>query len=95
MEVIYKPLAANSIDKLVDWIDAQNLEGSGIKWFEKLDKKIRTIAKSQAKLALCKHPSLARYKYSCFTFNDWVIAYRVTKTKFEVCRFILGSRLVY
>jgi len=30
MQVIYKPRAANSIDKLVAWMDTQNIEGSGI-----------------------------------------------------------------
>ncbi len=40
MEIIYKPRAAKIIDGVVDWIESQNTEGSGSRWFDKLDGKI-------------------------------------------------------
>ncbi len=95
MEVIYKTRAAKAIDKVVDWLDAQNTEGSGVNWFERLDDKIQKLAHSKVKLAVCKNPLLARFSYRCFTYNNWIVAYRITAKHFEVCRFIWGAKLNY
>lgn len=93
MEVIYKPRAINDVGKVIDWVESQNTPGSGERWFNRLDELINKLAKAKAKFALCKHPSLAKFNYRCYTYNDWVIAFRQTDTKFEVCRFIWGARL--
>ncbi len=93
MEVLYKPRAVSDIEKVIDWVESQNTENSGERWFGKLDKAINRLARSKAKFAVCKHPSLAKFKYRCYTYNNWVIVFRTTDTTFEVCRFIWGARL--
>jgi hypothetical protein len=93
VEVVYKPRAAKVIIRVADWIDSQNQPGSGKKWFYKLDERLTRLAKSKAKFAICKHPSLAKFKYRCFPFHDWIIAFRISGDRFEVCRFIWGARL--
>ncbi len=93
MEVIYKPRASKIIDGVIDWVEKENTAGSGARWFDKLDAKINALAKSKAKFAVCKHPSLAKFNYRCYAYNDWIIAFRISENKFEVCRFIWGKRL--
>jgi hypothetical protein len=95
MKVVYKPSALRTIDSTVAFIESKNTIGSGDRWVEKFAEQISLIAKSTAKFAPCKAPSLARYKYSCYTYKGWVIAFRATPKKFEVCRIIWGAYLNY
>ena len=93
MEVVYKPRAAKVIEEVAAWVESRNTEGSGARQFDKLDEKIISLANSKAKFAICKHSSLAKFNYRCYTYKDWVIAFCTTDKKFEVCRFISGARL--
>lgn len=93
MKVVYKYRAAKVIEKAAEWVEQRNTPGSGERWFARLDETIHALANSKAKLALCKHPSLAKFNYRCYTYNNWIIAFRVSKNMFEVCRFIWGKRL--
>lgn len=93
MEVVYAHRAVLAIEKVAQWVEEKNTEGSGERWFDKLDLVIHSLAESKAKLAECKHPSLARYKYRCYTYKNWVIAFRITDKRLEVRRFIWGAQL--
>ena len=93
MELIIKPRASNAIRKVASYVEEQNTTGSGTRWYDKVIAEISALAKSKAKLALCKNPSLSRFHYRCYTYNEWIIGYRISETKFEVCRFIWGPRL--
>jgi len=93
MKVVYKLRAKKAIAKVAEYIESQNTEGSGERWTEKLALKIESLARSKARFAPCRNSSLARLKYSCFAYDDWIIAFRMSEKKFEVCRFIYGPRL--
>ena len=93
MQVVINKRALNAIIKVALFIENLNTPGSGDRWAEKIKTEIHALARSKAKIGFCKHPSLAKFKYRCYNYKDWVIAYRFTDTKFEVCRFIYGSRL--
>ena len=75
------------------FVESINTTGSGDRWLDKIEKIIFRLAASKAKFAICKHPSWAKFSYRCYASKDWVIAFRVKENEFEVCRFILGSRL--
>ncbi|MEO8088230.1 MAG: hypothetical protein ABI763_15525 [Bacteroidota bacterium] len=93
MDIIVRKRALNAILKTALFVETLNTPGSGARWAEKLKSVITSLAKSKAKFSLCKHPSLAKFKYSCYVFKDWMIAFRIHEKEFEVCRFIHGSRL--
>ena len=93
MDIVIKLRAMNAMEKVAAYVEETNTSGSGNRWLDKVKTEIYTLAKSKAKLALCKNPSRARVYYRCYTYNDWIIAYRISETKFEVCRFIWGPRL--
>lgn len=95
MVVVYKQRAKNAILKTTLRIEANNTAGSGNRWFNKLDTFIHSIASAKAEYGLCKAPMLAKYKYSCYTYGNWVIAFKIKGNNFEVCRFIFGKRLKY
>ncbi len=95
MKVVYKARAKNAIVKVAIFVESQNTSGSGELWFEKLDDFIHAFANSKAKFQICKDPSLASYRYHCFVYKNWIIAFKFNEHSFEVCRFILGKRLNY
>jgi hypothetical protein len=93
MKIVYKAGARKAIAKVAEYVESLHTEGSGERWAAKLTSMIESLAKSKAKFGLCNHASLAKFNYSCYTYNDWVIVFKVTHEKFEVRRFILGSHL--
>jgi plasmid stabilization system protein ParE len=93
MKVVYKLRARNAIVRVAEYIERQNTTGSGDRWVDRLAEMIDLLAKSKAEFAVCRHPSLAKFGYRCYAYNDWIIAFRITGEKFEICRFIYGPRL--
>ena len=94
MKIIYKPRARESIAKVAEYIEGINTAGSGNRWAAKLTARIESLAKSKAKFALCAHRSLAKYSYSCYTYNDWVIAFKIEGNEFVVYQIVRGSILL-
>ena len=96
MNVQVNKRASNAIRKVAQWVNKKNTEGAGERWFENLVKELEHLAVIKVKQSVCKDPSLARYKYRCFTHKDkWVVAYKIKGNKFIVYRFIYGPWLDY
>jgi hypothetical protein len=96
MNVKLNKRATNAIRKVIRWIDKENTEGAGNRWFENLAKELEHLAAIKVQYAICRDPSLARYKYSCFTHKDkWIVAYKIERERFVVYRFIYGPWLDY
>jgi hypothetical protein len=94
VKVIIKKRAQNNLRKVAKWIAEQNFPDTGVKWLDEFNETIGAIAKSGVKLAICKHPSLARYQYRCITYKQkWVIAYKITPATITIYKFMLGSKL--
>ena len=95
MKIVYKTAALKTIDSAAAFVESKNTEGSGDRWVEKFAEEISSLAKSTAQFPLCKAPQLAKWNYRCFTYKNWVIAFKISDKKFEVCRIIWGSNLNY
>ena len=93
MVIEIRKRAMNSIENTAEYVESINTLGAGDRWIEKIKAQIISLANSKAKFAICKNLSLAKFNYRCYIYKDWVIAFRVTDKKFEVCRFIWGARL--
>lgn len=93
MDIVIKQRAMHSMENAAAYVEGLNTAGSGSRWLDKVKEEIETLARSKTKLALCKHASLAKFKYRCFFYHDWVVAYRISNEQLEVCRFIWGARL--
>jgi hypothetical protein len=96
MTLEYRKRAYNSIRKLANWVEKENTEGAGERWFQNLRNQLNHLAAIKVRHAICKDPSLAKYKYRCFTHKDkWIVAYKVKGDQFIVYRFIYGPWLDY
>ena len=93
MKIIVKQRALNSIINAAQYVENLNTIGSGERWMNKLEAKIILLASAKVKVAFCNHPWLSKYKFRCLPWKDWIIVYRISETKFEVCRFIYAPLL--
>jgi hypothetical protein len=93
VKVVLRKRAINALLKAADFVESVNTPGSGARWLAKVKREFYSLAESKAKFAICKHHSLAKLNYRCYVYNEWVIAFRITESEFEVCRFLRGSRL--
>lgn len=82
-----------AIDDIADFVESKNTKGSGARYALKFKSAIEKIAQPGLQYALCDHPVLAAYKYSCRNFNDWVIAFRIENNVLIVYEIIHGSLL--
>jgi len=96
MTVQYNKRAYNAMRKVARWVESENTEGAGTRWYDNLRKEIDHWASIKVKQAICKDPKLAKFEYRCFTHKDrWIVAYKILKDEFVVYRFIYGPWLDY
>jgi hypothetical protein len=87
------PKAMRVIDAIANFVESKNTKGSGARYALKFKSAIEKLALPNVQYALCNHPVLAAYKYSCGHFNDWVIAFRIEGDRLIVYEIIHGSLL--
>jgi len=87
------PKALRVIDGIADFVESKNTKGSGKRYAIKFKVAIKKLALSNVQFAICNHPVLAAFKYSCSHFNDWVIAFRIQNNELTVYEIIHGSLL--
>ena len=84
MVIEIKRRAMDTIVETALYVESLNTHGSGARWMETIEQEIRKIALSKAKFAICRNPSLAKFKYRCVSYKGWIIAFRISTEKFEV-----------
>jgi len=93
MRIVVKKRARNAMIKAALFVEKINTEHSGDRWLGKVYSKIISLSKAKANYALCRHTSLSKFKYSCISYGKWIIVFRMSTDKLEICRFIYGPRL--
>jgi hypothetical protein len=94
MKVVIKKRAFNTITKTAEWLEHQNTSGASERWLDKVYDFVESYAKKNVQYAICQNEKLAKWMYSCITYQDnWVIAFKSSNDAFVVCRFVHASRL--
>ena len=93
MKIIIEAEAQETINDIAELIDGVNTPGAGERWTDRILDFIISYAQPQAKYALCHNADLAAELFSCITYNNWVIVFRMDKNAFKVCQIIHGSLL--
>jgi len=93
LKIIISKRALNVIDAISDFVESKNTPGSGARYALKFKAAIEKLAVPDVEYALCPHPLLAAYKFSCSYFNDWVIAFRIQNSELIIHDIIHGSLL--
>ncbi len=93
MRVAIKADAQNTINEIAELIDGINTPGAGDRWVDRILDFIIDYAQPNVQYALCNSNELAEDLFSCITFNNWVIVFRIEDDMFNVYHIIHGSLL--
>ena len=93
MEIEIRAKALKTLDEIANHLESLNTPGSGSRWLDRFFMRIQAYAKPNVVYAVCKNAKLAGRKFSCITFNNWVVAFKITKGKFVIYEIIHGSIL--
>lgn len=93
MEIEIRAKALTTLDDVANYVDSLNTHGAGSRWLDKFFTRIQSYAKPDVNYVLCQNIRLAKRKFSCITYNNWVVAFKITKNKFVIYEIIHGSLL--
>ena len=92
-EIIIKRRAEKAILRLVEFIESQNTEGAGARWYASFRRFVELRARYKFSFPLCRNENLRKYGYSCVTFKrKWIVAFKRERKRFIVYMFIYASR---
>ncbi|HWB62946.1 MAG TPA: hypothetical protein VG603_05490 [Chitinophagales bacterium] len=93
MKVSFESEARETLYDIAAFIDSINTDGAGQFWVTNFILNVYTYAKPNVSYALCSHHILAQEGFSCFTYNGWVIAFKIEDDTLVVYLIIRGNLL--
>lgn len=93
MEIEVRAKALKTLDEIANHMESLNTTGSGSRWLDKFLVRIQAYAKPNVLYALCRNKKLATRNFSCITFSNWVVAFKIVKGRFVIYEIIHGSLL--
>ena len=93
MEIVFLPSAKITTESIVNFIDELNTEGAGDRWYDRLVNYCKKHALPNTQYSYCNNKWLAKRKFSCIVFNNWIIAFTIQHNKFIVHHVIYGRLL--
>ena len=93
MKVIIETPAQETLHEIAALIDGINTPGAGDRWIDRILDFIQEHAQPNLKYSLCHNHLLAKSLFSCITFNNWVIVFRIEDEILRVYQIVYGSLL--
>ena len=78
MQVNYTTEAFASLSGLINFIEANNTKGAGVRWLNKYEQFILDDFQNQTHKRLCGNKTFEGLNLRCVYFNDWVIAFSIS-----------------
>ena len=77
MQIKYTTDAFASLTQLINFIEAKNTAGAGIRWLDHYEQYlIKTFVNAKHK-RLCNNAAFRKLNLRCIYFNDWLIAFSI------------------
>ena len=93
MKIIFRPSAKKTIHSITKFIDDLNTEGAGDHWYDNFILNCKKYAQPNIQYSYCNNIGLAKRKFSCFVFNNWIIAFTIEENNFIIHQVIYGRLL--
>jgi hypothetical protein len=93
MEIEIRVKALKTLDEVANYVESLNTSGAGSRCLDKFFVRVQSYAKPDVSYALCKNLRLAKRNFSCITYNNWVVAFKIANNKFVIYEIIHGSLL--
>ncbi len=93
MEIAIKAKALKTLDEAANYIDSLNTPNAGSRWLDRFLNRMQSYAKPGVVYALCSYKPFAKRGYSCITYNNWVVAFKIVRNQFVIYEIMHGSVL--
>jgi hypothetical protein len=77
MQVKYTTDAFASLTALINFIEAKNTAGAGVRWLEHYEKYLKKAFVNAKQKRLCHNATFKKLNLRCIYFNDWLIAFSI------------------
>ena len=79
MQINYTADAFGSLIQLVNYIEAVNTKGAGLRWLNRYELFLQKTLIRPQQITLCHNLTFNQLNLRCIYFNDWVIAFSVNE----------------
>ena len=77
MQIKYTTDAFASLTQLINFIEAKNTSGAGIRWLERYETYLKKALVNTKQTKLCHNATFKRLNLRCIYYNDWLIAFSI------------------
>ncbi len=92
-EIKYTTDALASLTALINFIEAKDTEGAGIRWLEHYENNLKQAFENAGKKRLCNNATFKKLNLRCIYFNDWLIAFSIRENFILIEALLHKSRI--
>ena len=93
MKIVIRRKAMRTLESIAEYVEELNTAGAGDRWLDRFFNRISSLVQPNIQYPLCGGRQLAERGYSCIHYKNWVIAFKIQKSKFVIFEVIHGSLL--
>ena len=94
MQVNYATDAFVSLTGLINFIEANNTAGAGMRWLSRYEKFLQKSFVDAKKIKLCHNKTFRKLNLKCINYNDWVIAFSMNEKFILIEALLHKSRII-
>jgi len=84
----------DSLKSLIRFIEVNNSNGAGLRWFDRFEKFIFKALMMYQVIPVCKNKTFNELHLRCLNYNEWVIAFSVKSNTITIEAILHKSRIV-
>ena len=77
MQINYTTDAFASLAQLINFIEAKNTSGAGLRWLERYEKYLKKAFVNAKRKRLCNNSTFKKLNLRCIYYDDWLIAFSI------------------
>ena len=93
MQVNYTVDAFATLSSLVNFIEANNTQGAGIRWLQRYEKFLLKALTNAKRIRLCHNATFKKLNLKCINYNDWTIAFSIRENFILIEALLHKSRI--
>lgn len=94
MQINYTKNAFATLFQLVNYIEASNTQGAGVRWLNRYESFLEKKLLNPEDVRLCNNSTFNKLELPCIYFNDWLIAFSIHKSSILIEAILHRSRII-
>jgi hypothetical protein len=93
MQINYTADAFASLTQLINFIEAKNTSGAGLRWLSNYEKYLQKHLANAKRKRPCNNATFKKLNLRCVYYNDWVIAFSIHENYILIETLLHKSRI--